>query len=390
MVTVGGLAGAGVRVLLVGTGSHRPGSRLADLPVVEPTVRALEACLVERCGADTDRLRVLVDPENPLVLANELHEVARAAEDVLLIWYIGHGLVDANNELYLATRAASDLTEGRAVWQALPYEEIRAAVRNCRARSVVVVLDCCFAGRAVVPAAGGFDDAFSAVATRGAYLLTSATRDERALAPDGEPYTAFTGEALHLLTRGDPARGPAIHLDDLYEHLLRTLPARGCPRPRRWAVDGIGSLVLAANPAFTPREPSRHPMTDLELRGAVEGPAHNAGLVWEDGLVDLIMRDLAARRSPHANLPLLSHLLRAAWHASDRRTLTFADYHQAGAIDGAIVSTAENSYAKLPPDAQDAARRALLRMVRVPSDGEATRRRMHRDHLPHNPTTRRH
>lgn len=90
MVTVGGLAGAEARVLLIGTGSHRPGSRLADIPVVGPTVRALEACLIERCGADPDRLRV-IDPENPLVLADALHDAARAAEDVLLVWYVGHG-----------------------------------------------------------------------------------------------------------------------------------------------------------------------------------------------------------------------------------------------------------------------------------------------------------
>jgi hypothetical protein len=127
-------------------------------------------------------------------------------------------------------------------------------------------------------------------------------------------------------------------------------------------------------------------MNEPELREAVEGPARDARLAWEHGLVDLITRELAARRSAQAgNLPLLSHALRATWLAGDRRTLAFADYHQAGGIDGAIAGTAESSYADLPPDARDAARRVLLRLVRVPRDGEATRRRVDRDELPRTP-----
>lgn len=123
----------------------------------------------------------------------------------------------------------------------------------------------------------------------------------------------------------------------------------------------------------------------VDFRSGGAGCPPNSSRRWAAGRGRLVRcRQVVAAR---CNLPLLSHALRASWLASDRHTLTFADYHQAGAIDGAIVNTAENSYAKLPPDAQDAARRALLRMVRVPANGEATRRRVHRDDLPHSPTT---
>ena len=48
-------------------------------------------------------------------------------------------------------------------------------------------------------------------------------------------------------------------------------------------------------------------MDDPELRAAIEGPAHQAGLLLEPGLVDLLARDV--EREPGA-LPLLSHALR--------------------------------------------------------------------------------
>ncbi len=256
-----GLAGAGVRVLLVGTGRHRDDSPLLELPSVEPTIRALESCLITACEVDPGQISTLIDPANPLVFAEELTQAARQAEDALLVWFVGHGLVDRDNALHLATHATRDLTVGRAAWQALPYEEIREAVRACRAASVVIVLDCCFAGRATVPASGD-DDLGSQLATRGAYLLASAARDKRALAPPDEPLTLFTGTAIRLLNSGDPALGPRIRLLDLYRHVKRSLRSRGGPEPQQWAVNEAGSLVLARNPAFAPRPALRRRAVD--------------------------------------------------------------------------------------------------------------------------------
>ena len=49
------------------------------------------------------------------------------------------------------------------------------------------------------------------------------------------------------------------------------------------------------------------PMSEDELRAAIEGPARQAGLRLEPGLVDLLVREVEGE--PGA-LPLLSHALR--------------------------------------------------------------------------------
>jgi hypothetical protein len=215
----------------------------------------------------------LIDPANPLVVAEELLQAAQQAENVLLVWFVGHGLVDQYGTLHLATYATRDLTVGRAAWQqTLPYEEIREAVRDCRAASIVIVLDCCFAGRATAPATG-HDSLGVELATRHSYLLTSAAYDERALAPPDEPFTMFTGAAIRLLRDGDPSLGPTIRLQDLYRQIKRRLQTRGGPEPQQWTINEASTLVLARNLAFTGRVAARSPLDKrfVELSGALQG-----------------------------------------------------------------------------------------------------------------------
>jgi len=248
---VGVLAGAGVRILLIGTGTHKPGSQLPDLPAVADTVTDLAATLVERADARPDRIRTLVDPADRRVLAGEVADAARAAEDVLLLCYVGHGLLGRNGELHLATRDTDHLTEGLG-FKALSYATVREELAHCRARSVIVLLDCCFSGRANGSPRHLDSDVFSSPQPRGGYLLTSAAPEEVALAPEGERYTAFTGELIRLLHNGDPAGPAGLTLDHIYRYLERMLPEQGRPTPHRQAADRAGELVLAPNAAYRP------------------------------------------------------------------------------------------------------------------------------------------
>jgi hypothetical protein len=189
------LGSRGSRALIVGSGHHVPGSSLPDVPAVDRTVRELGRTLVERCGLRADHLRSLTDPRDPGAVGTALTEVALQATDMLLVYYVGHGLVSSGNELYLATRATDDPVAG-LMYNALPYTAVREALSVCPARSVVVVLDCCFSGRAKGPFGTAATHAFELASLGGTYVLASAAADEQALAPVGAPYTAFTGELL--------------------------------------------------------------------------------------------------------------------------------------------------------------------------------------------------
>jgi DNA-binding SARP family transcriptional activator/WD40 repeat protein len=109
------------------------------------------------------------------------------------------------------------------------------------------------------------------------------------------------------------------------------------------------------------------PMREADLRTAIEGPAHQAGLLLEPGLIDLLVREVEGE--PGA-LPLLSHALRQTWERREGRTLTVAGYRGSGGIRGAVAQTAEDIYRGMPTDQQPLMRDLFLRLVSRTSDAE--------------------
>jgi hypothetical protein len=300
----GALAAPGVRVLLAGTGSHVAGSVLPPVAAVGPTLAEVGRVLAERCGLDPAGLRTVTDPADPLALGDALAEAADQATDVLLFYYVGHGLVSPGGELHLATLATDDLSRGLA-YKALPFSAVRDALNGCTARAIVIVLDCCFAGRARGPLGAQSDDGFAGAQAGGSYLLAASAHDEQALVPAGEPYTAFSGALIGLLREGDP-RGPrSLTLGHTYRYLSQTLPARGLPRPRRHAGGLADDLVLAPNAAYRPA------MARLPRLTPAEGP--------EDG------EDAAEQRSPYPGLAAFGPEDARFFFGRERLTTELAD-----------------------------------------------------------------
>jgi WD40 repeat protein len=116
-------------------------------------------------------------------------------------------------------------------------------------------------------------------------------------------------------------------------------------------------------------------MSDDDLRAAIEGPARQAGLVVEPGLVDLLVREVEGE--PGA-LPLLSHALRETWLRREGRTLTVSGYQASGGIRGAVAKSAEEVYGRTAPDQRHLLRDTMLRLVAPGMDGEPVRSRIAR------------
>ncbi len=192
----------------------------------------------------------VVDPADPGIFGAAVVAAAQQAEDVLFVYYVGHGLVSARNELHLATRATQDLTRGIAAYQALPYEQIRQVLAESRAALTVIVLDCCFSGRAQGAARTEVSEVFASL-RHGMYLLTSTNRDEAAWAPPDRPHTAFSGALIELLGEGEPTAPGLLTLDDVHRCLSRNLLEQGFPEPRRQAAGHGDRLPFAPNPAHS-------------------------------------------------------------------------------------------------------------------------------------------
>ncbi|GAA3001170.1 caspase, EACC1-associated type [Actinokineospora diospyrosa] len=194
---------------------------LPDIPQVRNNLEDMAQVLREQGGF---RVTVVLDPDSVLSAMAPMVQAADRARDMLLVYFVGHGLVDRRHELLLGL---SDVTPEHPEFAALPAETVSNVILDSPALARVLILDCSFSGRAAL-GTSGVSHAFE---PHGMYLLTSTGTSQRALAAEGELYTAFTGELIRVLRNGIVGSGDELTLDDVYESVRRSLVTRGFPTP---------------------------------------------------------------------------------------------------------------------------------------------------------------
>ncbi len=128
---------------------------------------------------------------------------------------------------------------------------------------------------------------------------------------------------------------------------------------------GFARLVAAGLILVTPLE-------EHQVRDIVSRPASQVGTPVEPDLIASIVSDIANRPSA---LPLLEFALTDLYERSGGGTLSVEAYRAAGGISGSLVKRAEEMYAGLGADAEEATRQLFLRLVALTEDGEPIRRR---------------
>jgi tetratricopeptide (TPR) repeat protein len=240
------------RALLVGAAEY---ATLNELPAVANNLRGLQSALTDPAiwGLPPENCRILSQPDSADTVLNALQQVGDAATDTLIFYYAGHGLIDPGNDddLHLAL-PGSDLE--RAFRTAVPYSWVRREIQAARVRRKVVILDCCYSGRALGKWMSGEVGVGDRLDIDGTCVLTATARTRRALARPGEHFTVFTGELIDVLTRGVPDGPDLLDMDTLYQHLTMRLRAKSLPLPQRGQLDHGGAIVLARNQA-TPTRP---------------------------------------------------------------------------------------------------------------------------------------
>ncbi|MBI2976568.1 MAG: hypothetical protein HYY33_06415 [Chloroflexi bacterium] len=210
---------------------------------------------------------------------------------------------------------------------------------------------------------------------------------------------ALTDSAARLGVDGELGRRRVLLVIDQFEELFTLCPDED---ERQAFVDNLvtaaaepdGAFVLfmalrgdyyahcARYPSLRDLLPGRHemlgPMSNDDLRRAIEEPARQGNWALEDGLVELLLRDVG--REP-GSLPLLSHALLGTWQQREGRRLTLRGYVATGGVRQALTHTAEKTYASLNPARQAVARAVFVGLTQVGDNGRYTRRRATRAEL---------
>lgn len=207
-------------------------------------------------SADAEELAgVLGDPEIGWFSVNQLLDASayqanqaierffrnRSPDDLLVLHLSCHGIKDDDGSLYFA---ATDTDVDLLGSTAIPASFLHRQLDRCRAKSIVILIDCCYSG-AFLPGMKGAAavDAEDQLAGHGRAVLTATSRTEYAwestqlveLTP--EP-SLFTEAVVHGLRTGEADRDNdgRVAVDELYQHVYERLLRSGARQtPRLWA-----------------------------------------------------------------------------------------------------------------------------------------------------------
>ncbi|MFD7797907.1 caspase family protein, partial [Streptomyces anulatus] len=236
---------------------------LENLPAVAQNLEGLRAALTdpEVWGLPDTACTVISQPRSVGDVLDTVRDKARRAEDTLLVYYAGHGLTDPHtDELYLALPDSDRERE----YTSLRYEYLRRAILDQQAtvQSTVVILDCCYSGRALLGRMSATTHIADQAVVEGTCLLTASSETRPALSPPGERYTAFTGELITALTEGVPDRPDPLDMDTLYRHVHRMLAGKSRPLPQQRNRNLGGLIAIAHNRAVAHPDPPQMPASD--------------------------------------------------------------------------------------------------------------------------------
>lgn len=240
----------GVRdALLIATGAYSS-ARLAELRSPAADVVELADVLSDPAIGWFQTKQVVDAPAHQATRAIEAFFRGRGTDDLLVLHISCHGVKDDDGLLYFA---CADTDPDLLASTSIPASFLHAQMVRCRAKSIVLLLDCCFSG-AFVPgmkAAVGVD-AKEQLSGYGRAVLMATGRTEyawegnRFLELEPEP-SRFTEAIIHGLRTGEADRDGdgRVAVDELYEHVYERLRDSGIKQTPQWSSELVHRVYLA-------------------------------------------------------------------------------------------------------------------------------------------------
>jgi uncharacterized caspase-like protein len=190
--------------LLIGVSEYEVG--LNPLPAAVKDVVALERILKDSEMGDFDEVKILTNPE-PQKMQDAIETLFsdRSRDDLVLLFFSGHGIKDESNNLYFATRITKKLPNGNLKKStAVSAKFIHDEMNGSRAKRQAIILDCCFSG-AFDPSLQSKDDGSvdlkGQLGAEGRVVMTSSSSTQYSFEQQGSDLFEQQGSDLSLYTR---------------------------------------------------------------------------------------------------------------------------------------------------------------------------------------------
>ncbi|MGQ0601444.1 MAG: caspase, EACC1-associated type [Anaerolineales bacterium] len=267
----------GKHALIIGN-SHYEDPTLAKLKAPEADVRGLAALLNDTAIGQFESVRAVIDESEAITRRAIANFFAQGKpNELLLLYFSGHGVLDDKGRLYLAAKDTQrDLPQATAI----PAAFITDGMDSSRSRRQVLILDCCHSGafargaRSATGAKAITEMTFEGIGYGRAVLTAT---DATQYAWEGEAVigsaenSVFTHYMIEGLQSGaaDTDGDGEITLEELYDYIYGNV-VKQTPKqtPRKWSYNQEGRLVIART---KPAPPKVVELPD-ELRQAIRSP----------------------------------------------------------------------------------------------------------------------
>jgi hypothetical protein len=207
--------------LLIGVSEYREG--LEPLSAPPKDVAAMQEVLQNPEMGGFDEVKPLINPNRSQMEEEiEIWLKDRQPDDLLLLFFSGHGVKDQSLELHFATCNTRKDQRGELMKStAVPASFVRSCLKRCQSKRQVVILDCCFSGAFgdLMAKDDGDVDLESLLGAEGGVVLTSSRCLENSFEQKGSDLSIYTRYLVEGIRTGaaDQDGDGAVSVDELHQ-----------------------------------------------------------------------------------------------------------------------------------------------------------------------------
>jgi Caspase domain len=265
------------RLALIIANSEYEDPKLSRLLASSRDALALGEALQDPEIGDFETITLVNATQGEVAKAINRLYLRRTKDDLLLLYYSGHGIKDDYGDLYLAVRDTE--TEILAA-TSIDVTFIRRQIDKCQSRRNVILLDCCYSGaffsegvKAALESSTGLQEILSGNGY-GRVVLTASNALEYAWEGDQVFGSASPSVFTRYLAQGlqsgeaDLNLDGFISLDELYEYVYEQVVSSGQARqtPLKWAQKVEGQIIIARSPFSRVITPKAAPAPKLSVK----------------------------------------------------------------------------------------------------------------------------
>ncbi|MGP1371264.1 MAG: caspase family protein, partial [Almyronema sp.] len=244
--------------LLIGVSEY--GEGLSNLPGTQADIEAVQRVLQSPQIGDFNTVERLLNPNCTQMekAIEQLFGENRSRDDLILLYFSGHGVRDDNGTLYFATTNTEKNAQGRILTStAVSASALQNYMGQSRSNRQVLVLDCCFSGAFARDMKAKSDEAINVKAQlggEGRAVLTSSTATQVSYEKEGASiYTQYLVQGLET-GAADRNEDGQVTVDELHEYAKEKVQeAAPTMQPEIYAVREGYKILIARAPQGDPK-----------------------------------------------------------------------------------------------------------------------------------------